>query len=219
LVETASTANATSYASASYAPTASRGLIAFVHASATLAADATFVGNGVTWTLEERRTRSTTSSIYVFSALSGGSPSSGTGTFDCTSDAASGAMIQVVEINGCDLTDHVTQVGGGTFTVGAPVGTFSGATASDCAILGHLGSDTNPAAVTVPTSYSELMNSGYNTPATGAQMVYHASPGSVSTVTWGGTSASGGSVQVVEIRAVSVPPSDTNLLVVNTSGI
>jgi hypothetical protein len=203
LVETASTANATSYASASYAPTANRGLLAFIAATGTLAADTTFTGNGLTWGLEGQRGLGPGGQIYLYSALSGASPSSGTGTFDCTSDAATGAVIHVVEIGGCDLTDFVTQYAAGAVTTGnTPVGTFAGATAADCGVCAFLGNDTNPSGMTEPSGYTELMDTGYATPATGAHMAYHASPGSITTVTWGSVSSTG-SWQIVEIKAAS----------------
>jgi hypothetical protein len=203
LVETASTANATSYATASYTPTANRGLLAWVAAYATLDPAPTFTGNGLTWTLEAIRTLGAPAhSICLFSALSGSSPSTGAGTFDCAADPATGAVIHVVEIDGCDLTDFTTQtaVNGGTSGV-TPSATFAGSTASNAAVVAYLANTTNPAGVTEPSGFTELMDTGFDTPASGGQMSYAASPGAITTVTWGSNSASIWATHIVEVKA------------------
>jgi hypothetical protein len=141
-------------------------------------------------------------SICLFSALSGSSPSTGAGTFDCAADAATGAIIHVVEIDGCDLVDFTTQVAvnGGTAGV-TPSGTFAGSTDANAAVLAYLANTTNPAGVTEPSGFTELMDTGFDTPASGGEMSYRTSPGAITTVTWGSNSASIWATHIVEVKA------------------
>ncbi len=199
LVETVSTSNTESIASASYTPTANRGLIAFAYCTATNVTPTSIAGNGLTWTLEDNQAQGA-NRLYTFSALSGASPSTGAFTFSLVGNPVTAFHVWVGEFTGCDLTDHVRQVASESIAIStAPTATFAQATESDCAIIGAVCRLANPPAMTPPTGYTEIMDAGVNNPSSGMEVVYHLSPGAVSTVTWGNAPSTVSACVVVEI--------------------
>lgn len=107
LTTDATTTGATSYATASITPTASRLLIATVGASIASAPvpTPTVSGNGLTWELVENtdNTGSEIRSLFVFRALSGASPSAGAVTFNFGS-TMSGCVWNVTEYDNYDTS-------------------------------------------------------------------------------------------------------------------
>ena len=90
-VATFTTTNAFSYAFTAYTPTANSLQVIIAFASATVATGTcSDSGNGYTWTLRASVANGPGSTLYIFTAQAGGSPSSSTITFDCTGDQASG---------------------------------------------------------------------------------------------------------------------------------
>ena len=130
---TASTSNTTSYASNSFTPNAGDLLVAFVIASGTVATGTmTASANGITFTKVGSAVKNTSAdTLYCFVAnqLVPASPASMTVTFDCTGDAATGAIVSVALVSGMYLAGtaavrqsaKVDNVAGGT----APSTVFS----------------------------------------------------------------------------------------------
>src|SRR3990172_9965714 len=100
-VANASTANATPYASGAFSPTAGQVLVALVIASGMQALDATMSDSqALGWTLVASVAfNGDTDRGYVFIAEAAAAAASMTVTFDCTSDAATGAVIFVAGIH------------------------------------------------------------------------------------------------------------------------
>ena len=202
LIEETSTANGTSYATTgTYVPTANGAMIACVEASGTVAATPTASGNGATWTLEAVL-NDTTHSVYIFSAPSGASPTTTAFTFTCSSDAATGVVITVLDVVGADTSNVVVQSATDLFGAsGTANPVFASATDAGCAVVGNLRNNTSPAGVTQPTGYTESTDTGYSTPTSGGEVAYHTSPGSFTSLSWGGTSATAGQSAAVEIKS------------------
>src|SRR5262245_41656196 len=180
----------TSYTTTSYTPPANRALLSFTNASATVAASPTGSGNGVTWTRENRTVWHGSNDIAcIFSAFSGTSPSTGGFQFDCSGDAATGCTIEVLQIDGANTVDFIGQIKPSSGTLNTtPSTTFDSAIAStsgvDHVFFGICGS--HP---TVPpgTGYTRLLNSFHSAPQIASSSQVHASPGAITTVSWGET--------------------------------
>ena len=207
LALTASTSNTSSYASSSYSPTASRLLVALVTASATVAAAPTFTGNGLTWTRQALNNVST-HTVAIFTALTGSSPSTGAGTFDCTGDSATGAVVEVLQIDGADLTTPVVQNNVDNGATGAlPRVTFTLDTAADCLVVGVVRNNTNPPDCTVPTGFTQSSLTGYATPTSGHQGTY-GQPGVVTggtQIRWATNASTNWWTAGLELKASAVP--------------
>lgn len=194
-VSTASTDNASSYASGSFAPAANDLLVAFVGAAATLAAAPTMVDSqGLGFTLVRSFPRSG-NTAYVFVANALAAASSMTVTFDCTGDGATGAVIQVARVSGMTLVGIAAIRNSGGFDGAAsttPTGEFVafGSSLTTNPTLGMVMNSTNPAGLTEPSGWTERDDTGFNTPSSGAQYVSRDSGFAGTTITWGGTSAS-----------------------------
>lgn len=205
--ETPSTSNAQTYASGSYTPTANTGLIACCAGSGTVTSAALGSGNGLTWTREGDQARGTAAIVHMFSALTGASPTTTGFTIDYTAaDPGTGAGITVVECSGIDLTDFVVNMAKNTGgTAGTPSVTFSPGTAPDCAIIAMaIDVTVNPAAITPPANYVETTDSGWATPATGWEVAWHVSPGSITTLTWGSATAGAWAAMALELRPLPI---------------
>lgn len=100
--------NATSYATGSWTPTASRLAICCVQSELSGApAEPTISGNGLTWTKADGYqddTSGTQSRITVFVALTGGSPSAGAVTADFGAETELGGNVIVDEVSGADVS-------------------------------------------------------------------------------------------------------------------
>jgi hypothetical protein len=214
---TVGTSNATSYATdAAYTPTANTPCVAFVTATATVAAAPTFTGNGLTWTLRKAESWGTSDAnrIYAFDSPGAASPTNTTGVFDCTGDAATGCAIMVVEIGGAHAsTPFAQRVSTSNPTPGTgvtPSVTFS-ATAATSGILVAMCNLTNPAGSAV-TGYTELSDIGFASPTTGMESTAHASPGSITSVSWTATYLNWGTIGYeIAIAAVNVDITTTTV--------
>ena len=116
LTSGSSDTDATSYATASITPTASRLLIACYHSvNLTEGIDPTqptLTGNGLTWTVVDSwvyRQFGDRYRLSVAAANTGGSPSTGTITFDHGAQTEEGASWSVFELNGTDVSNGVSQ--------------------------------------------------------------------------------------------------------------
>ena len=73
---------------------------------------------------------------------------------------------------------------------GTPAPVLGATPSSANAIVGAVFNASNPAALTPRSGYTELYDSGYNTPATGLEVMADNSGETSATITWGGTSPS-----------------------------
>lgn len=207
-VATASTSNATSYASGSFTPAAGDLLVAFVVTSGTVATGTMTDSQSLGFTkITSALKNASADTVYAFVSNSQAAASSMTVTFDCTGDAATGAIIFVVSVSGltkvglsaiAQSATQENQTAGGT-----PAPAFNNATRIGNPTLGCIGNSSNPAGLTPPTNWTEdaAGDTGYNSPTTGGEYAFRDSGFNGTTITWGGTSATAFSGIVLEIDA------------------
>lgn len=94
---------------------------------------------------------------------------------------------------------------------GTPAPVFGATPNSANAIIGAVFNARNPAALTPRTNYTELYDSGYNTPATGLEVMADNSGETSATITWGGSAGTVFASLVVELEA-SVTHATTGVL-------
>ncbi len=165
--EVASTSNVTSYAMTAFTPSANSVLILFVGASDTLATGSV-TGGSLTWTKIGSTTLGGADTLYLFRAATGASPASTTVTFDCTGDAASGALMQVYQVTGANTSSPIVQskfsAAGGVTGTNATVSLTSAAVTTSAIIAAHFNTLTAPMS-TAPTGFTEgNFDDTYNTP-------------------------------------------------------
>lgn len=224
-VSTASTSNVTSYASGAFTPAVGDLLVVFVVASATVAAGSVRgTGAGLTFSKVTSFVKaSSADTIYCFVADAFvTAAASQTVTFDCTGDAATGAIIEVASVSGMtwkglnairQSAGQSNQASGGT-----PAPAFASAALTGNPTLGVVGNATNAATLTPPTSWTERADTGYATPTTGCEYVSRDSGFTGTTVTWGSTSGSAFGSLIIELDA-SVPQSSYYDIVSARSGL
>jgi hypothetical protein len=212
-ISTAATTNVSSYASGAFTPAVGDLLVAFVVSTDTVAAGTmTGTGAGQSFTKVGSYTKAATAAgtIYCFvSNILTTVAASQTVTFDCTGDAATGAVIQVFSISGMTrtaLNGAVRQFNGvSNQAAGTPAPAFSSAALTGNVCAGVVGNATNPATMTAPGSWTEGNDTGYATPTTGAEYIYRNSGFTGTTVTWGSASATGYGAMIVEFDTTAAP--------------
>lgn len=209
-VSTASTVDGTSYVSGAFTPAASDLLIVVVAGGATVDTAATVVGStGQTFTKLGMATRgSSGSSLYAFVANAAATAVSQTVTFDCTADAATGAIIFVTSFS------SVTRIGASAIRQikilseiangATPAPAFDMAVLTGNPVLGAVGCAVNPPALTPPTSFTERADVGYATPAAGAEYATVDSGFTGTTVTWGSAPSSASCSLILEVNTAAV---------------
>lgn len=203
-VNTASTTNASSYASGSFTPVASDLLVVFVHASGTVTDAQMLSSTGILFTQVAAFLDATSvNRVYCYVAGSLATAVAQTVTWSYTGTAASGAVIQVYAVAGMTRlgTFAVRQSAGQSnqAALGTPAPTFGVAVLTGNPALGAIGNSTNPATLTPPTSWTEGADSGYATPTTGLESVFISSGFTGTTVTWGSTSTTAFGSLIVEL--------------------
>jgi hypothetical protein len=199
-VATTSTTDGTTYTSASFTPTIEDHLIVFVYASDTTATGTCTSSQGTTFSLVRRD--GATHSLYVFIANELELGLSQTITFDCTGDAATGAIIAAGSIQGGFYTglQSIRQSQSATFASGATPSVTLDAGPNDGNIgFFAVGNATNPATMSAPFRWSEQADVGYGTPTTGFEYarIYGFSSKTVSS---NSTSGSAGRATLVEYQ-------------------
>lgn len=217
-VTTASTANATSYASGAFTPASGDLLVALVVTSGTDNAGDMSDSQSLGFDLVAATLKNTSADqVLVFVARATAAASSMTVTYNCFEDAATGAIVSVYGVSG------MTRVGSGavrqyTVVPNAAAGTPAPAFAASCLTgnptLGVIGNSTSPAGLTPPTGWTEPTgaitvgtngDTGYATPTTGGEFVYRDSGFTGTTVTWGSASASVYGAIILELDASTAP--------------
>jgi hypothetical protein len=203
-VTTPVTTNATSYVSGSFTPAAGDLLVVFVRAGATADAGAVTSSAGLTFTKVDHATfRTSLDRIYCFVSNQAAAASAQTVTFACAGDAADGSVIFVASVTGMtryglsavrQSAKQENQAAAGT-----PAPAFASAALTGNPTLGCVGNSTNPAGLTAPTSWTELADSGYATPTSGAEYIHRNSGFTGTTITWGSTSATAFGSLIIEL--------------------
>lgn len=199
-VITGSTANTTSYASASFTPTAGEVLCVIVGATGTTATDTTLTAsaNGMTFTRVDTWLHSlagAVSVVFISDQAVPSSPSAMTVTFGCASDAATGAFVEVLAVTG------LTKVGTAAikqYAMNANIGagnpytaTFASATDTNNPLVGFVDSFVTQA-ITAPSGWTEVAQpTNLATPAHGYESAKVESGATSTSYTW--TRTDGGS--------------------------
>jgi hypothetical protein len=161
---TGSTANTTTYATTSFTPVANELLAVIVHATASVATDTTLTASANSMTFTQVGTlvhalSGHISVVFVSNQLVPSSPTAMTVTFTCTSDAATGAFIEVDGVSGMTKTG-LTAIKKTAFSPNIAANqawtvTFASATGTSNPLLGfvaHVGG----AVVTPPAGWTEV---------------------------------------------------------------
>lgn len=187
----ASTSNATSYPLASFTPPANVDLTIEVCATGTVAAGSitSTAGATLTWTKKISSTNGT-DTCYLFWGRTGGSPGASTFAFDCTGDAATGAIVVIKSWANADLTssDPIAQaVGNNGASSTAPTWTVA-ARSTNSGYASFFYSTTAPPAVTQPTGWTRDVNTNYSTPTTGFDSASKVTGETSTSITWASNS-------------------------------
>lgn len=208
------TANVTSYVSASFTPTVGDLLVVWVVTSATVATGTmTASANGITLTKVTSIAwagAANTNYLFIANQKVPSSPVAMTVTFDCTGDAATGAFVSIEAVAGMTAVGTAAVVQSATANAASgttPAATFAGSALTGNPTLGCVGNANNPAAITPPGSWTELLDSGYSTPGTGIEVISRDSGFTGTTITWGGTTTAAHGDIIVELDA-SAPAAD-----------
>lgn len=198
--EATDNSDGTSYAPlAAYTPTANALQVVMVAAAGTTAAG-TMTGGGMTWTRQVSQASGAGTTVYIFTAQAGASPSSCDPTFDCTGDGATGVTMAVLEVTGHNSSSPIAQVGTGAANAANPVATMAGAMNTNNAYIGAVGVNRAAPAYTPPGSWTETCDTGHTTPNGGMEVAYRIGGETGTTVTWTGSSGNYAAA-VIEIAA------------------
>lgn len=207
-VGTGSSNNVTSYASGSFTPAASELLGAFVMASGTVATGTMTDSQGLGFTkVTSALKNASADTVYLFIANNLAANSSMTVTFDCTGDAATGAIIEVFGVSSMTKTGltaiRASKVQNNLGTGGTPnVGTFPQAALTTNPTVGAVGAAGTSPIVTEPTGWTELDDStAFTTPAGTMEYVGRNSGFTGTSIQWGSTVATGSGAIIAELDA------------------
>jgi len=236
-ITTASTTNASTYTSGSFTPAVGDLLVAMVAATATVAAGSMTGSAGPAWTRyrSDAFTNGTiTTTIYIFVATSlVTSATAQTVTFDCTGDAATGAIIHVAAIGGITRTgtSAFKQAASSTFTSTPPPSvTLPSTSISGNPLIGiYCATDTGgtvPSAAGAGTNYTAGAGAttSYTNPSTRSNYEYWANPTSGQTsVAWssgvGGSATASGRATAFEIDTSAVAEAALPPVIMRSGGI
>lgn len=194
-IGSASTSNTNTYSTSNFAPATGDLLVAFVVASATVAAGSFSTTAGTTFTKVTSEVKATSAdTLYCFVANTAATSASQAASFTCTGDNATSCLISVFSITGMSryglsaIRQFKGQSNQAASTTPAPV--FDAAALTENPCLGFVGNGTNTAGVTEPSSWTESADTGIGSPNTGSEVCFINSGFTGTTVTWGSTSAS-----------------------------
>ena len=212
-ISTASTTNATSYASGSFTPAVGDVLLVFAAVSGNTSGSPTVTDSLTqsTYTQIGSGVLKNSSADMIYAFISNGfctNTTSRTVTIASLPATPSGATVVVFRIAGLSkaglaaVRQSGSQANQALSTTPAP--TFTGAALTTNPVLGVMANETNPPANTIPASFTLGANSGYATPTEGTQSVFINSGFTSSTVTWGSTVPTAFGDIVVELDATSL---------------
>lgn len=121
--------------------------------------------------------------------------------------ATNGGGLMVAEVTGMTRAGlaairQMVNVGSAS---GTPGPSLPDAVLTSNGVVGMVFNARNPATLTPPTSFTEIIDDGYNTPATGIEIVRANSGITATTITWGSDAGTEFGVIVAELNAA--PPS------------
>jgi hypothetical protein len=187
VAELASNTDGPTFTTGSFTPTANSLLVAFSWATGTVVNNG-ISGGGLTWTQRIANIGGAVGTIY--SAPVGGSPASMTVSFDCTGDNSTGGHIFVFQVTGHNGAAPVPQaaVTAAGLAAATPTVTFGSNLNTNNAYLVALFNSSNTAATNDPSGFTSIApvgGTGFNSPATGAEVAYRIGGESGTTLTWG----------------------------------
>jgi len=205
-----STSQSSTYTTTSFTPAAGDLLAVFVGKTGSVNNGSVTDSLGGTYTLVRNASKNASADfLQFFIADQLASGSALTITYDCTGDGATGCIIFAIRVSGMTRTgaaaisQNAAQSNQSAATTPAPAFSFNCDTNNPT--LGFVLNATNPAAMTAPTSWAELIaDVGYGTPTTGGEYVTRDSGFTGTTITWGSTSPSAYGDIIVELDT-SVP--------------
>lgn len=173
--EVASTSNASTYALGSFTPTAGAFLVLWVFASGTTAAGSvTNTGTTLTWTKQGSVSIGALYTMYCFTAQVPASTSASVITFDCTGDAATGAILMIQSITGHNFTNPVKQfttgIDSSAFGVTTLAISFASTRSGNACLVGAGWDDT--AMLNSNGIWNQTSSATYSTPTTRALALY-----------------------------------------------
>ncbi len=205
---TATTSDATTYATTAFTPANNDLLVVFVISTATVEAGSVTDSLGGTYTKITSFTKNSGADTgYVFVANQLATASSRTITFVTTPTAASGAVINVLAVSGMTLLGSAAVRGKGTVSnqaAGTPAVTLDGGAAlTSNPVLVFMANATTPAGVVEPTGFeSASKDTGFTS----------------ATVTWGGSSASAFGAVAIELNRSAGSSGFTNTVAPTVTG-
>lgn len=129
--------------------------------------------------------------------------------YSTSADAGSGAVISVAEVTGMLRSgiNALRQIKAGTGSGSvAPEFIFDAACLTGNPLLGLVCNDvSNPLNVTPPSGWTEMLDTGYNTPTSGVETAKRDSGFTGTTITWGSTVANDYSGFVMELDTTAPP--------------
>jgi len=202
-ITTQATANGTSYTSGAFTPAASDYLLVFVHASDTTVDGTLTDSQSLGWTKLSGIVSNTNNRFVVFKSNTTAAASSMTVTWDCTGDAATGALLAVMRVSASD--GNIRQI---TNNAGAAASTPSVVFSSSCltssAVVFATANLSNPHGNTVPSGFTARNGAAYNTPTTGVATSASNSGFTSNTITAGGLSGTDWTVIGIEVYNAGV---------------
>jgi hypothetical protein len=212
LGDTESSSNATSYTHLLANHQQGDLIVVLVELAGSIAVDATLVSAsmGITFTdCGQHPTGNATTNVhYIFVAdqpIPSG-PVQSLLTFDCSSDGGTGCTIVALAIRGNAKvgTAAIKQAAGQSDRLATltPTIVFPGNITAGNPVIGMATNNTNPAGITEPSGWTEIIDTGHSAPVTGVEVAsINAHAGGTSTVTWGAASATRGGGIAIEIDA------------------
>jgi hypothetical protein len=171
-------------------------------------------GGGGTYTLVNTAVKATsadTMKIWVRDALITSATST---VFTHNPGTTSGGGIVAMDIQGMSKVGSASIVQSAiqsNIASGTPAPVLGATPKSYNPIIGAVFNATNTATLTERTSYTEIADLGYNTPATGLEVMYRNSGETSATITWGGTSPSAFASIAVELDSTILNIANTSL--------
>jgi len=202
-ITTQATANGTSYTSGAFTPAASNYLLVFVHASDTTVDGTLTDSQSLGWTKLSGIVSNTNNRFVVFKSNTTAAASSMTVTWDCTGDAATGALLAVMRVSASD--GNIRQIANNAGAADStPSVVFSSSCLTSSAVVFATANLSNPHGNTVPSGFTARNGAAYNTPTTGVATSTSNSGFTSNTITAGGLSGTDWTVIGVEVYNAGV---------------
>lgn len=213
-IATGSSSNGTSYVSGAFTPVASDYLLVFVHASDTTVDGTLTDSQGLGWDKLTGVTSNTNNRFIAFKSQTSAAASSMTVTWDCTGDAATGAVIGVMRVSGTDGNIRRTVSNSGAAAV-TPSVSFASACLTTSGIVFATANLSSPHGTTAPTGYIPRVGVSYLTPTTGLASASKNSGETGTSITAGGLSPSDWTTFGIEFfgQGIGITHAGTGVLV------